>query len=193
MRMSSGVVVVAMLIDVAACGLSSRRATTGGLRRFYLTKATVPGDRALGACGRGFHMASRFELLDVGVLDYDSDAGFTTDDAGAGPPSDTGPYDPPGSVGWVRTGGASKFREAGVKTGSASTNCASWSSGSADASGTVAYLADRFTSEGNVPAAVWNGGAQPCNNAFHVWCVEDHGGTDAGEESGRRRRHRIEE
>lgn len=186
--------VVAMMVAVAACSASSHRAPTGGLRRFYLTTATVPGDKALTACAPGFHMASRFELLDPSVLDYDSTLGFTTADAGSGPPSDTGPYEPPGSMGWVRTGGASKFRDAGAKVGSASTNCGTWSSSSTDASGTVAYLSDRFTGESNTPAAVWSGGSQSCNQGFRVWCVEDRGSRDREMPDSRsRRRHRFDE
>ena len=156
----------------AACTWPVNRAAVEGRRRFYLTKASFQGNRALTACAPGYHMASRFEILDVSVLDYDTSMGLTTDDSGSGPPSMAASYESPGPSGWVRTGGASQFTDPTGAAGPASTNCATWSSDSPQAYGTVAYLTDRFTSENNSAAAAWNGRPQRCDVAARVWCVE---------------------
>jgi len=193
------VCLVAAMVGATACSLFDRSAATsngGGLRSFYLTKAAVQGNRALDACGRGYHMASRFEILDVSVLDYDSSIGLTTDDSGSGPPSQAAAYDSPGPSGWVRTGGGSRFTDAAAGSGSAATNCAAWSTNSAQAYGTVAYLADRFSLDGGPLASVWNGGSQPCDRSYHVWCVENSAARGAGASSrvrhGNRRREESE-
>src|SRR5215510_6625763 len=153
----------------AAFGAGSR----SGLRPFYLTSRTFPGNKVLDACGRGYHMASRFELLDVGMLRYDGRLGFQTDDAGSGPPSHAAAYGTQDPSGWVRTGGSSRFTEATDQQGSALTNCAAWSTSSPEAYGTVAYLGDRFTVAGGAAAPVWNGGAERCDVPHHVWCIGD--------------------
>jgi len=167
-----------MVIGTAGCALVNRGATNAvqgkGLRSFYLTQATFQGNRALDACARGYHMASRFEILDVSMLYYDSSIGLTADDSGSGPPSAAAAYGSSGPTGWVRTGGTSRFTDATGGRGSASTNCAAWSSNSPEAYGTVAYLADRFTSEDNSSVPLWNGGSQRCDIPQHVWCIEDY-------------------
>jgi len=189
MRMGLAWVVVAAGVATAGCMLANRRIGGSGLRRFYLTTETVQGNLMLGACAGGYHAASRFELLDVSHLAYDSDRGLVTDDAGYGPPSKAGTYGSPDPTGWIRTGGASSFSDAARAPGSAFTNCATWTSSSHDAYGTVAYLTERFADTSG-PAAVWNGGSQPCDVPAHVWCVENHedAASDPAERSGRHRR-----
>lgn len=184
----------AVVTWAAACSLvgsSAGRAVQGkGGRSFYLTKETVQGNRALDACARGYHMASRFEIADVTALTYESSIGLTTDDSGAGPPSEAAPYGSPGPSGWVRTGGASRFTDSAHAEGGAFTNCATWSTNSSEAYGTIAYLTDRFTLENGSPAPLWNGGSERCDRAYHVWCIGDpaeSGTTRSGE---RWRRHR---
>jgi hypothetical protein len=176
---------VALLVT-AACGL---RGASGTPRRraFYLTTATVQGNQALSACRRGFHMASRFELVDLGLLDYASDLGLTTDDAGYGPPSVAAAYGTPGAIGWVRTGGGSQFTDAAGAPGSAFTNCALWSTNAHQAAGTVAWLTDRFTTPDGGVVPAWTGGSRPCDEAYHVWCVE-HRVMRREDERDRRRR-----
>src|SRR5689334_12967368 len=176
------------LVLAAAGGCSLARSPAisgGGARRYYLTKAAVPGNRAPGSCARGFHMASRFELTDPALLAYDTALGVTTDDSGDGPPSAAATYDPPGASGWVRTGGASQYTDAAGAPGSAFANCAAWTTGSHDAFGTATFLADRF----GVP--IWNGGSHRCDEALRVWCVEDRISPSEPEEGwrGRHRRH----
>jgi hypothetical protein len=165
-----GLALVLALLS-AACGLRGV-GSTPRRRAFYLTKDTFQGGQVLDACRRGFHMASRFELVDLGLLDYASDVGLTTDDAGYGPPSVAAAYGTPGARGWVRTGGGSQFTDAAGAAGSAFTNCALWSSNAHQASGTVAWLTDRFTTPDGAAVPAWSGGSRPCDEAYHVWCVE---------------------
>jgi len=164
--------VIVLALGAAGCG-AMRGGSGTGLRRFYLTSGTFPGNKVLDACGRGYHMASRFELLDVGMLRYDAHLGFQTDDAGSGPPSHAAAYGTQDPSGWVRTGGSSRFTDATDRQGSALTNCAAWSTSSPEAYGTVAYLSDRFTVAGGAAAPVWDGGAERCDVPRHVWCIGD--------------------
>jgi hypothetical protein len=145
-----------------------------------LTRSTVPGNKPLDACARGYHMASRFELLDPSLFDYDSGLGVTADDAGPGPPGAAG-GDSAAVSGWMRTGGASRYSNSAGTATAADTNCATWSSNSPQAFGTVAHLASGFA------AAVWEGAAQRCDEPSHVWCVQDPAARELPEP---RRRHR---
>jgi hypothetical protein len=173
-----------LVLAFAGCSLvGSSHVSDRSARRFYLSKATVQGSQALTACTRGFHMASRFELTDPALLAYDPVLGVTTDDSGAGPPSAAAVYDTPGPSGWVRTGGGSQYTDAASAPGSAFTNCSAWSTGSHDASGTVAFLTDHFG------RPLWDGGSRRCDESFHVWCVEDRV-SPPDSESGERRRGR---
>jgi len=177
MRTAVSFLLIGMMTGAAACTLAHRSARNpvpgGGLRRFYLTKAAFQGNKALTACGAGYHMASRFEIWDVTVLDYDDENGLTTEDSGSGPPSEAASYQRPGAVGWVRTGGDSQFTDAKRVPGAAFTNCATWASNSHEAYGTVAYLTARFTVENTAASPVWSGGSEPCDTPYRVWCVED--------------------
>ena len=167
---SCGVRRCLLLVLIAASGCSLARSpgiSGNGARRFYLTQATVDGSKALTACARGFHMASRFELTDPALLAYDTVLGVTTDDSGSGPPSAAAVYGSPGPSGWVRTGGGSQYTDAAGAPGSAFTNCSTWSTSTHETFGTVAFLTDRFG------AALWDGGSRRCDEKFHVWCVED--------------------
>jgi hypothetical protein len=188
-------VALVLVAGTTGCGILGgsgvHLGSSTALRMFYLSKETVQGSQALTACASGYHMASRFEILDVTVLEYDSGKGLTTDDAGSGPPSKAAGYESPGAVGWVRTGGPSQFTDPGGLPGSARTNCATWSTSSPEARGTVAYLSDEFTRQ-NAAAGVWNGGAQACDVPSHVWCVQNFSaaaGTRSDAESRRGRRH----
>jgi hypothetical protein len=167
------VLVVVVALGAAGCSALHRSGGPGTGRRFYLTIETFPGNKVLDACARGYHMASRFELLDIGMLRYDSGVGFTTDDAGSGPPSHAAAYGSQDPSGWVRTGGSSRFTDTADRQGSALTNCAAWSTSSPDAYGTVAYLSDRFTVGDGAAAPVWNGGSERCDVPHHVWCIGD--------------------
>ena len=187
----SGTTTGCFLLVLVAGGCSLHRVpgiSGDGARRFYLTKSLVPGNQAAGACAPGFHMGSRFELTDPSLLAYDTVLGLTTEDSGAGPPSAAAVYDPPGPSGWVRTGGGSQYSDAAGAAGSAFTNCAAWSTASHGAFGTIAFLTDHFG------APLWDGGSRPCDQTFHVWCVENRvSPPDSSSGEGRRGRHRHED
>jgi hypothetical protein len=187
-RAQSLLVLAAFLGGCALSGGSSGRMRLGA---FYLTKESVQGNRALGACARGFHMASRFEIWDVTSLTYDDSRGVTTEDSGSGPPSVTGRYGSESPSGWVRTGGGSQFSDSDAAAGAAFTNCAAWATNSAEAYGTVAFLTDRFPSPGT--AGMWSGGSEHCDVPHHVWCVTNPGNPGPEPEPDEHRhRHRSE-
>src|SRR5207245_10636606 len=84
------------VVSTTGCMPSLHRIPANGRRRFYLTNESFQGNQAITACASGYHMASRFEILDVSVLQYDTGKGLTTDDSGAGPPSMAASYESPG-------------------------------------------------------------------------------------------------
>lgn len=159
---------LAVAVATSACSTLRNEEPPGPafVRAFYLTKETVPANKALTACALGYHMASRFELLDVSALAYDPSRGFTTSDSGSGPPMRGEQRGEPPAAGWIRTGGESRFTAPATGAG-AVTNCAAWTTASHDAFGTVAWLADGFG------AGAWTGSAEPCDAAFRVWCVQE--------------------
>jgi len=129
-----------------------------GARRFYLTQESVNGAAASTACAAGFHMASRYELLDVSGLRYDTARGQAL-----AAPNDQGHGPPQGLLGWLRTGATPSF-SATVGTG----NCTAWSGTSGK--GTIAELNsnwDLFHDTG------WIYSMLDCTNQLRVWCVED--------------------
>jgi hypothetical protein len=176
-----------LVVVIGGCGMRTGRVGDADARRFYLTKDTFQGNQVLGACARGYHAASRFELLDVSSLRYDPTLGFTSSDAGMGPPGHAAAYGAEDPTGWVRTGGSSRYTDTGGAPGFAVANCSVWSSNSPEAFGTLAYLGDRFTTDDGAPAPVWNGRSERCNVPHHVWCIEDRRGTDDAEGSRRGR------
>lgn len=184
-------IMIPVAIGVAGCSLTGgMRGSSTALRRFYLTKATSQGNAAMTACASGYHMASRFELFDVGVLEYDAGLGLTADDSGSGPPSRPAHGESIGAAGWVRTGRPSRFTEPGAASGSASTNCGAWSSSSHDAHGTIAYLVDRFDDAAGAAGGAWSGEAQSCDIQYHVWCVENFGVSRSASSEPEERHHR---
>ena len=174
------------VVVLAGCGLHSRGPSSGGLRRFYLSRDAVQGNRATTACAHGFHMASRFEIFDPSVLDYDMNLGVTTDDAGSGPPTRSREYSSPDAVGWIRTGGPSKFRDPGTAPDAAPANCATWSTNGRDTFGAAAYLLDGFGADGGTAAPLWGATSEPCERPLHVWCVEDRPQPERSEREHRR-------
>jgi hypothetical protein len=129
-----------------------------GARRFYLTQTPVNGAAASTACDAGFHMASRYELLDVTGLRYDAARGYELP-----VPSDQGQGPPQSLLGWLRTGTPPSFT-AIVGTG----NCSAWSV--TNGQGTIAELNanwDLFHDTG------WVYALSTCSSSNRVWCVED--------------------
>jgi hypothetical protein len=180
------------LLSAAGCALGPSGGDARARQRFYLTTESVQGNKAIDACARGYHMASRFELAELSTLHYDPHLGVTADDSGSGPPSHAAGYGSQDPTGWVRTGGASRFADTTDRKGSAFTNCAAWSTNSSGAFGTIAFLNDRFTAEDGSPVPLWNGGSERCDVSHHVWCIEDRASDQAAasEEEPPRRHHR---
>jgi hypothetical protein len=123
-------------------------------RRIYLTSAVHIGSTALAACTSGFHMASVFEIYEIGQFEYDSVLGETYGDAGPG--------GWPFGRGWARTG----------YFGGSGESCDHWTTASGYL-GTVMSLgpASGFGSPGG-PLA-WETSIESCENTIAVWCVED--------------------
>jgi hypothetical protein len=146
------------------------------LRKFYLTTNTVAGDAATRSCASGYHMASIWEVSDVGILQYDKTLGLTSDDSGMGPPAN-------GMPGWIRTGNNAAFSD----PSSGFANCSAWTSNSPNGTGAAIRLNMFWNWDGSGPmpldvkwAMNWqlflNGpgkGPPPCNTYLRVWCVQD--------------------
>jgi len=131
------------------------RCSYRGTRRFYMTKGTFTGGQALTACAAGYHMASRWELLDVSGLEYDTLLGRTEDDSGRGPTW---------RGAWARTGVVSETLD-----GFAFPNCAVWTSSSQSHLGMTVYLnVGTVNSHPELGVEV-----SSCNQESHVWCMED--------------------
>lgn len=130
----------------------------GGRRGFYLTPGQFAGSNALGACDPGFHMASLFELGDLGGLAYDTGRGFTLADAGKGPPR---------ALGWLRTG---KMGSTSDDAGTA--NCNAWTTSSSTSFGTRAVPSPQ-DGPGVAPGTFWALSAVGCNTLQRVWCIAD--------------------
>jgi hypothetical protein len=150
-------------------------------RKYYLTKAAVQGDNALGACSGGYHMANMAEILEPSVLQYDTTIGFMNDDSGSGPPW--------GQEGWARTGQPNSGNLAAAGGGGA--NCSVWSSSSHTQTGSLISLGGWQDSDNPnqrifFPSVLrpWisrgvrvSGGQGPplsyCDRPVKVWCVQD--------------------
>jgi hypothetical protein len=135
-------------------------AASGNQRKYYLTKPFVNGAHALGACAKGYHMASIYEIADLSDLSYRTDLGIHAGDQGFGPPIIV--------TGWVRTGNT--FPSADDAKGEA--NCLIWTSDSIGDFGTTLSLSPNNQGLGLGP---WVLGDNVCSDELqeHVWCVED--------------------
>jgi hypothetical protein len=130
-----------------------------GPRKFYLTQNFHDGAEAPLACAQGYHMASLREIFDTSNLRYDTDLGFTVDDAGFGPPSFT--------RGWIRTGIPAS---AGSAPGGG--NCNAWTSAVSGDNGTTVGLDFNWNAAGTV-VSPWAPSSNTCNFLVKVWCVQD--------------------
>jgi len=130
-------------------------------RPFYLTQTTHTGATAKRACAAGFHMASMWEVLDPTVLRYDSELGVTTEDSGAGPPTERG--------GWIRTGKPSDL----FSNSPGGASCAGYTT--TNGSGTQAILRAVWTvpTTGELVQPWWRGTTPACSGTHRVWCIED--------------------
>jgi hypothetical protein len=129
--------------------------------KFYLTQDDFLGNAALTACDHGYHMASLWEILEPGSLQYDSNRGFVTPDAGSGPPS--------AQPGWVRTG---YYPFSTNVAGGA--NCAVWTSNSSADYGTSVMLDPSWSPDAvTSPIRPWRAGGFSCDSRHQVWCVHN--------------------
>lgn len=144
------------------------RCSKRGWRRYYLSLNTANGSQALTACEAGFHMASRWELMDLANLEYDTVRGMALADSGTGPPVSS-IATPSQAYGWAHMGTNSLSANS-----LGSSNCAAWTDdGSGGAGGGTVLLLDALwanSTGGNPP---WNLGSHACGNANRVWCIED--------------------
>lgn len=132
---------------------------TGAARSFYLSNAAFGADEAVGACARGYHMASLSEIHDVSGLRYahDHPAARSRADSGGGPPA--------GLYGWVRTG-----RDGSAVTAAGIGNCQAWTSTDVADSGTVVSLPVDW-SQPATRLDPWDGTTLSCVGAAPAWCV----------------------
>lgn len=157
-------VVALALVSLASHNFSgaATATTTAPARHYYLTKATVNGDKTLTACASGYHFASFAELSDPAVLTYNKTLGRSEADDGAGPPSD--------AFGWVRSGYSSNSATSGP------TNCNLWTSGAGSDNGEVGAIFPGAVPPQGVEVVVFTNNAA-CDNSqgrnFGVWCVEN--------------------
>lgn len=133
------------------------------MRTFYLTNtATYNGSQALSACLPGYHMASMWEIFDLGNLRYASELPEARKlaDSGFGPPLS--------SSGWIRTGSSSN---AGAQVGVA--NCSVWTSSAGGSNGTQAGI-NPGVLDPSVNISPWDMLVVACSSTARVWCVQDY-------------------
>jgi hypothetical protein len=118
-------------------------------RKFFLTKDAAAATQALKACGPGFHMAATFELVDAGVLRYDTTKGMTMADSGSGPPV--------GVQGWIHSG-----------TSAPPWCCNGWTDRSETNTGGVLLFAIEPVRGPSTQFSLVS-----CQGERSVWCIED--------------------
>jgi hypothetical protein len=128
-------------------------------KRFFLTNDGVAVADIREACGKGFHVASLWEILDFATLRYDAKRGRPPQTGSGGPPA--------GIYGWVETGGDdSSSSTPGIG------NCLGFTSSSVGHNGTVVQLPIDWTgSVSSVPP--WQPGTSTCNVPRNVWCKQN--------------------
>ena len=151
--------------EVSASGEQKPLAASGDMRQYYLTNNEYLGDVADNACGDGYHMASLWEIVDPSNLKYNTALGYKLNDSGQGPPASV-----ISATGWIRTG----YSITNTSTTPGQPSCNGWASNNSIDRGTVANLADDWTSGGGAQDIhVWNVDAPTCDWPYRVWCVED--------------------
>jgi hypothetical protein len=150
---------IAASVLAASAALASPAAAGG--KKYFLTLDEVPTGGVLAACGKGYHVASLFEIFHFALLKYDTKRGLTLETSGDGPPA--------GVSGWIQTGRndvGGMFATAGL------VNCNGFSSTQAMEFGTSAELSSNWNEE---PTAVspWVATANSCAGSLPVWCKQD--------------------
>jgi hypothetical protein len=145
----------------AALGLAAFASApaAAGAKKYFLTIDGFAGNAALGACGKGYHMATLWEIYDVTQLKYDAKRGQLRADSGSGPPAELG--------GWVRTGGA---ESAADNVGVA--NCFGWISNVAEDYGSAVELDGNWEAPAT-NASPWAPFTATCDSTLPVWCKQN--------------------
>jgi hypothetical protein len=148
----------AFLAAVALASLASAPAGAGA-KKYFLTVDSFPAAQALEACGKGYHMATLWEIFDVTQLKYDSQRGDTRADSGSGPAAEL--------FGWIRTGGG-----ASVDNTSGVGNCSAWTSNLVTDYGSMAELNGHWDDPA-VSASPWSPATATCDTTLPVWCRQN--------------------
>jgi len=130
---------------------------TRGRKFFYLTPSMHDGSQVLAACSSGYHMASLWEIFDLGEVEYENQLGHNhpgLGDQGDGPPA--------GFAGYVQMG-----------RGSTTENCVTWATSSAATNGMIARLNNNLRTATAAASDPWLLGLVTCNTPQRVWCVQD--------------------
>jgi len=130
---------------------------TRGRKFFYLSKTTHAGTQVQSACDAGYHMASLWEIFDLGEVEYENQLGHNhpaLTDQGDGPPA--------GFAGYVQMG-----------RGSTTENCAGWNTLSAVSNGMIARLNNNLRTAASAASDPWLLGLSACDTPQRVWCVQD--------------------
>jgi hypothetical protein len=148
------IVAPALVLLVAFSALPAAAA-----KRFFLTTDTFAVADIRDACGKGFHVASLWEILDFASLRYDAKRGRPPQTGSGGPPA--------GIYGWIETGGDdSASATAGLG------NCLGFTSSSSMDNGTVVQLPLDWTSAVTA-VSPWDPGTSTCNVPRNVWCKQN--------------------
>jgi hypothetical protein len=148
----------ALAATLGLVALASAPAAAGA-KKYFVTVDSFAGDAVLDACGKGFHMATLWEILDVTQLKYDAARGLVLGDSGSGPPAEL--------VGWVRTG---TVAFAGNNVGFA--NCNAWTSNQIMDYGSAVEL-DAHWELPAVTTSPWSHIALTCETTLPVWCKQN--------------------
>jgi hypothetical protein len=159
MRPTATLLPVLLLWLPLLSALAPAIASAGG-RKFFLSQNTAFPDAAPDACGRGYHMASLWELFDPTLLKYDAKRGATLSDAGSGPPA--------GLSGWIRTGG-NPHPDPTPGIG----NCMAWTSTSNLDFGTVVSLNAGSWGLAGRTTSPWEVLVVDCDTMQQVWCRQN--------------------
>jgi hypothetical protein len=148
----------AFLGGLALVSLASLPAGAGA-KKYFLTPDSFPANAALDACGKGYHMATLWEILDVTQLKYESKRGQTRADSGSGPAAEL--------FGWIRTGGS-----ANTSSNPGVANCNAWTSNLVADYGTMVELNGGWDDPA-FSASPWNPVATTCDGTAPVWCKQN--------------------
>ena len=149
-------------VSVLAASTALAVSASAGGKKYFLTIEELPTTQVPDACGKGYHVASLFEIFHFTSLRYETKRGLTREASGKGPPANI--------FGWIQTGG-DDVGGLGPSTAGL-VNCGGFSSIQAMEFGTVVALSSDWNGE---PTAVspWIASAISCSTSRRVWCKQD--------------------